>query len=218
MAADSLCIKDMAGILTPYDAYESLRMCALRLHRFHGLLQIAWVIHRIKDTKHIHSISNSTFDKDINHIVRIMAVTQKAGILTPYDAYELVSRLKKETNLEIQLHCHATAGLSSMTLLKAIEAGVDRVDTAISSLSMTYGHSPTESIVQDPHALVGFLSALHQTCLKRPALSAGFPYWSTCHPAPERPKSENQHRAAHLQILRTFYVYHGNRQQFLPEH
>ncbi len=76
-----------------------------------------------------------------------LCIKDMAGILTPYDAYELVSRLKQETDLEIQLHCHATAGLSSMTLLKAIEAGIDRVDTAISSMSMTYGHSPTESIV-----------------------------------------------------------------------
>ncbi|CAM3818773.1 sodium-extruding oxaloacetate decarboxylase subunit alpha [Parendozoicomonas haliclonae] len=76
-----------------------------------------------------------------------LCIKDMAGILTPYDAYELVSRLKKETDLEVHLHCHATAGLSSMTLLKAIEAGVDRVDTAISSMSMTYGHSPTESIV-----------------------------------------------------------------------
>ncbi len=76
-----------------------------------------------------------------------LCIKDMAGILTPYQAYDLVSRLKAETSLEIHLHCHATAGLSSMTLLKAIEAGVDRVDTAISSMSMTYGHSPTESIV-----------------------------------------------------------------------
>ena len=76
-----------------------------------------------------------------------LCIKDMAGILTPYDAYELVSRLKSETNLDIHLHCHATAGLSSMTILKAIEAGVDLVDTAISSMSMTYGHSPTESIV-----------------------------------------------------------------------
>ncbi|MTI13437.1 sodium-extruding oxaloacetate decarboxylase subunit alpha [Sansalvadorimonas verongulae] len=76
-----------------------------------------------------------------------LCIKDMAGILTPYDAYELVSRLKQETSLEVHLHCHATAGLSSMTLLKAVEAGVDRVDTAISSMSMTYGHSPTESIV-----------------------------------------------------------------------
>ena len=76
-----------------------------------------------------------------------LCIKDMSGIMSPYEAYELVSRLKNETGLEIQLHCHATAGLSSMTLLKAIEAGVDRVDTAISSMSMTYGHSPTESIV-----------------------------------------------------------------------
>ncbi len=76
-----------------------------------------------------------------------ICIKDMSGILAPYQAYDLVSRLKKETDLEVQLHCHATAGLSSMTLLKAIEAGVDRVDTAVSSMSMTYGHSPTESIV-----------------------------------------------------------------------
>ncbi|WP_257283857.1 sodium-extruding oxaloacetate decarboxylase subunit alpha [Endozoicomonas sp. SESOKO1] len=76
-----------------------------------------------------------------------LCIKDMSGIITPTDVYELVSRLKKETDLEIQLHCHATSGLSSMSLLKAVEAGVDRVDTAISSMSMTYGHSPTEAIV-----------------------------------------------------------------------
>ncbi|WP_461534584.1 sodium-extruding oxaloacetate decarboxylase subunit alpha [Spongorhabdus nitratireducens] len=76
-----------------------------------------------------------------------LCIKDMSGIILPHEAYELVSRLKKETGLEIQLHCHATSGLSSMAILKAIEAGIDRVDTAISSMSMTYGHSPTESIV-----------------------------------------------------------------------
>ncbi len=76
-----------------------------------------------------------------------LCIKDMSGIITPGDAYELVSRLKKETDFEIQLHCHATSGMSSMALLKAIEAGIDRVDTAISSMSMTYGHSPTEAIV-----------------------------------------------------------------------
>ena len=76
-----------------------------------------------------------------------LCIKDMAGIITPYDAFELVSRLKQETSLEVHLHCHATSGLSSMSILKAIEAGVDRVDTAVSSMSMTYGHSPTESIV-----------------------------------------------------------------------
>ncbi|MGB2064828.1 MAG: sodium-extruding oxaloacetate decarboxylase subunit alpha [Marinomonas gallaica] len=76
-----------------------------------------------------------------------IAIKDMSGILTPYDAFELVGKLKDQTQLEVQLHAHATSGLSDMTILKSIEAGVDRVDTAISSMSMTYGHSATESVV-----------------------------------------------------------------------
>ncbi|MDF2181807.1 sodium-extruding oxaloacetate decarboxylase subunit alpha [Neptuniibacter sp. CAU 1671] len=74
-------------------------------------------------------------------------IKDMSGILTPYDAFDLVSRLKAQTQLEVQLHAHATSGLSDMTILKSCEAGIDRVDTAISSMSMTYGHTSTESVV-----------------------------------------------------------------------
>ncbi|GAB2651338.1 sodium-extruding oxaloacetate decarboxylase subunit alpha [Vibrio panuliri] len=76
-----------------------------------------------------------------------IAIKDMAGVMTPYEAGELVSTLKKQLDVELHLHCHSTAGLADMTLLKAIEAGVDRVDTAISSMSGTYGHPATESIV-----------------------------------------------------------------------
>ena len=76
-----------------------------------------------------------------------VAIKDMAGILTPYMAYELVSRLKASLSIPIHMQCHATAGLSTASILKAVEAGIDNVDTAISSLSMTYGHSPTESVV-----------------------------------------------------------------------
>ncbi|GHY53117.1 sodium-extruding oxaloacetate decarboxylase subunit alpha [Vibrio cholerae] len=76
-----------------------------------------------------------------------IALKDMAGILTPYAAEELVSTLKKQVDVELHLHCHSTAGLADMTLLKAIEAGVDRVDTAISCMSGTYGHPTTESLV-----------------------------------------------------------------------
>ena len=76
-----------------------------------------------------------------------ICIKDMAGLLKPYDAFELVSRLKSSTNIPVHLHCHATTGLSVATLVKAAEAGVDNVDTAISSLSMTYGHSATETIV-----------------------------------------------------------------------
>ncbi|MCW3148634.1 sodium-extruding oxaloacetate decarboxylase subunit alpha [Stutzerimonas stutzeri] len=76
-----------------------------------------------------------------------VAIKDMAGILTPYMAFELVSRLKASLSIPIHMQCHATAGLSTAAILKAVEAGIDNVDTAISSLSMTYGHSPTESVV-----------------------------------------------------------------------
>jgi oxaloacetate decarboxylase alpha subunit len=76
-----------------------------------------------------------------------ICIKDMAGLLKPYEAFELVSRLKKSTKLPIHLHCHATTGLSVATIVKAVEAGLDQVDTAISSMSMTYGHSATESIV-----------------------------------------------------------------------
>lgn len=76
-----------------------------------------------------------------------ICIKDMAGLLTPYDAYDLVSNLKSSVNIPIHLHCHATTGLSVGTIIKAVEAGVDNVDTAISSLSMTYGHSPTETII-----------------------------------------------------------------------
>mgnify|MGYP003417751210 FL=1 len=76
-----------------------------------------------------------------------LAIKDMAGILTPYKAFELVTRLKQSLSIPIHMQCHATAGLSSAAILKAVEAGIDNVDTAISSLSMTYGHSPTESVV-----------------------------------------------------------------------
>ncbi len=76
-----------------------------------------------------------------------ICIKDMAGLLKPYEAFELVTRLKKSTKIPIHLHSHATTGLSVASILKAAEAGIDNVDTAISSLSMTYGHSATETIV-----------------------------------------------------------------------
>lgn len=76
-----------------------------------------------------------------------VAIKDMAGILKPYAAFELVSRLKEVLEIPVHMHCHATAGLSTAAIVKAAEAGIDNVDSAISSMSMTYGHSPTESVV-----------------------------------------------------------------------
>jgi len=76
-----------------------------------------------------------------------ICIKDMAGLLNPYTAFELVSRLKAETNMPVHMQCHATTGLSTAAILKAAEGGIDNVDTSISSMSMTYGHSPTESVV-----------------------------------------------------------------------
>ena len=76
-----------------------------------------------------------------------LCLKDMAGLMSPCVAFELVSRLKKTLAIPIHMQCHATTGMSTATYLKAVEAGVDNIDTAISSMSMTYGHSPTESLV-----------------------------------------------------------------------
>jgi oxaloacetate decarboxylase alpha subunit len=76
-----------------------------------------------------------------------LCIKDMAGLLQPYVAYDLVKKLKATIDIPIQLHAHATTGLSTATIIKSVEAGIDRVDTAIGSMSMTYGHSATNSIV-----------------------------------------------------------------------
>ena len=75
------------------------------------------------------------------------AIKDMAGILKPYDAFELVTALKDKLSIPIHMQCHATTGMSTASNLKAIEAGIDNIDTSISSMSMTYGHSATETLV-----------------------------------------------------------------------
>ena len=76
-----------------------------------------------------------------------ICIKDMAGLLKPYVAYELVSKLKKAVDIPIQLHEHYTSGLASMSILKAIEAGCDIIDTAMSPLALGTSHAPTESIV-----------------------------------------------------------------------
>ncbi|MBN6065953.1 sodium-extruding oxaloacetate decarboxylase subunit alpha [Aggregatibacter actinomycetemcomitans] len=76
-----------------------------------------------------------------------LVIKDMSGILNPMAAAELVREIKKRFDVELHLHCHSTTGMAEMALLKAIEAGVDGVDTAISSMSGTYGHPATESMV-----------------------------------------------------------------------
>jgi oxaloacetate decarboxylase alpha subunit len=77
-----------------------------------------------------------------------ICIKDMAGLISPYVAYELVKRLKEEIDLPIQLHTHYTSGMASTAVLKAVEAGVDVVDTAISSIAGITSQPPTEPIVR----------------------------------------------------------------------
>ena len=76
-----------------------------------------------------------------------VAIKDMSGLLRPYEAFDLITLLKKNLKIPIYLHTHATTGLSDATNLKAYEAGVDNIDTSISSFSGTYGHTATESFI-----------------------------------------------------------------------
>ena len=76
-----------------------------------------------------------------------ICIKDMAALLTPYYTAELVAAIKKAVKLPVQLHTHYTSGLASMCLLKAIESGVDRIDTAMSPLANGTSHAPTESMV-----------------------------------------------------------------------
>lgn len=79
--------------------------------------------------------------------VHSICIKDMAGLLKPYECEELITRLKETVDVPIAMQCHATTGLSTATYQKAIDAGIDMLDTAISSMSMTYGHSATETMV-----------------------------------------------------------------------
>ena len=76
-----------------------------------------------------------------------ICIKDMSGLLKPYDAYDLVKALKESVKIPIQLHTHYTAGLASMTVMKAVEAGVDVIDTAISPMALGTSQPPTEPIV-----------------------------------------------------------------------
>ena len=79
--------------------------------------------------------------------VHSICVKDMAGLLKPYECEALIKGLKESVSVPIAMQCHATTGLSTATYQKAIDAGIDMLDTAISSMSMTYGHSATETMV-----------------------------------------------------------------------
>jgi len=128
-------LNDVRNITSSIDAVKDIGM--------HAQGTISYTTSPVHNNSLWIDIAQSIEDAGADSI----CIKDMAGLLTPYDGYTLVTELKKKISIPLQLHAHATTGLSTATILKCVEAGIDRVDTSISSMSMTYGHSPTESIV-----------------------------------------------------------------------
>jgi oxaloacetate decarboxylase alpha subunit len=100
-------------------------------------------------TSPVHSIESFVkFSKQMEEMgANSICIKDMAGLVTPYVAYDLVKALKENVKIPIQFHTHYTAGLATMSALKAVEAGCDIIDTAISPLAMGTSQPPTEPFV-----------------------------------------------------------------------
>ena len=142
------CATNGIDVFRIFDAMNDLRnletsvKATLKVDK-HAQGTLSYTVSPVHDLDYWVNMGKSLEDMGCHSI----AIKDMAGLLTPYVAYELVKRLKATVKIPIALHCHATTGLSTTTLIKAAEAGIDMVDTAISSMSMTYGHSSTEAVV-----------------------------------------------------------------------
>lgn len=135
-------------IIRIFDALNDIRNieCALDAtikEGAHAQATVVYTISPIHDTEHYINTAKALEDMGADSI----CLKDMAGLLTPYYAYELITEMKKVIKVPIQLHSHYTSGVASMTYLKAIEAGVDVIDCAISPMSMGTSQPPTESMV-----------------------------------------------------------------------
>lgn len=136
------------SIIRIFDALNDIRNMELSIKvskeaGAHVQGTISYTVSPVHDIDSYVKLANSLAQLDCDSI----CIKDMAGLLKPYIAYELVKRIKEETKLPVQLHCHYTSGMASMTYLKAIEAGVDVVDTALSALAMGTSQPPTESLI-----------------------------------------------------------------------
>ncbi|MGQ0286579.1 sodium-extruding oxaloacetate decarboxylase subunit alpha [Pasteurellaceae bacterium 22721_9_1] len=142
------CVVNGMSVFRVFDAMNDPRnmkaaLQAVRKHGGHAQGTLSYT------TSPVHTLQTwlDTTEQLLEIGVDSLVIKDMSGILNPMDAARLVGEIKKRFDVQLHLHCHATTGMSEMALLKAIEAGVDGVDTSISSMSGTYGHPATESIV-----------------------------------------------------------------------
>lgn len=142
------CAENGVGVFRIFDAMNDVRNLktavdqAVKLDQ-HAQGTISYTVSPVHSTQTWLDMAKQIEDMGAHSL----CIKDMAGLLQPYVAYDLVKQLKETIDIPIQLHAHATTGLSTATIIKSVEAGIDRVDTAIGSMSMTYGHSATNSVV-----------------------------------------------------------------------
>lgn len=143
-----LSIKNGIDIIRIFDALNDLRNIetALKATKKYGGHAQGTVVYT---TSPVHNIDMYIqLAKKIQDMgADSLCIKDMSGILKPYDGYELIKELKKNIDIPIQLHTHFTSGMTDMTYLKAIEAGVDIIDTAISPFGLGTSQPPTEPMV-----------------------------------------------------------------------
>ncbi len=142
------CVKNGMNVFRVFDALNDPRnmqaaLQAVKKHGGHAQGTLSYTTSPVHTLQTWLDVTEQLLEIGVDSLV----IKDMSGILTPMAAHELVSEIKKRYEVELHLHCHSTTGMAEMALLKAIEAGVDGVDTSISSMSGTYGHPATESIV-----------------------------------------------------------------------
>jgi len=135
-------------IIRIFDALNDVRnmekaIQVTRKEKGHAQGTISYTISPLHDQEHFVKVARDLKELGADSI----CIKDMAGLISPYDAYDLVKKLKEDVGLPVQLHCHYTSGMASMAYLKAVEAGVDVVDTASASISLGTSQPPTDSMV-----------------------------------------------------------------------
>ncbi|KYH31271.1 oxaloacetate decarboxylase subunit alpha [Neomoorella mulderi] len=141
-------IKNGIDILRIFDALNDIRNMALAMkvakeEGGHVQATICYTLGPVYDDAYYLRLARNLADLGADSL----CIKDMAGLLTPADAYRLVQKIKAEVNLPLQLHCHYTSGMAAMTYLKAVEAGADVLDTAMSPLALGTSQPATETMV-----------------------------------------------------------------------
>ena len=141
-------VKNGIDIIRIFDALNDIRnmeaaMKAAKKAGAHVQATISYTISPLHNNDHFVELAVELEKKGADSL----CIKDMAGLLAPYDAYDLVIKFKQKLSIPVQLHCHFTSGMADMAYLKGIEAGCDVVDTAISTLSLGPSQPATDSLV-----------------------------------------------------------------------